>query len=205
MDMQKASIGSLLTTIIGNPLTAYHVEQVLAEKIVIPSREELERIEGVGPKTADKILALCELSGRFFVGTKAISVNNRAEAARRLAFLKYEPQEKTCLMTLDANQHVINVHEIAKGTVTSTPMHPRDVFKRAILDNAVAVILAHNHPSGNNEPSSEDYAITRTLCNAGKVLMIPMIDHIIMSKTGYTSMCAKNPELFEININNSQI
>lgn len=202
MDMQKASIERLLTTIIGNPLTASHVVQVLEAKSLIPSREELIRIVGVGPKTADKILAICELSGRFFVGTKAMEVTNHVDVARRLAFLKYEPQEKTCLMTLDAHQHVINVHEIAKGTATSTPFYPRDVFKMAILDNAVTIILAHNHPSGNNEPSSEDYAITRNLCNAGKVLMIPVVDHIIISKTGYTSMCVMNPELFEITINN---
>ena len=197
MNMQQATIGSLLTTIIGNPVTAYDVERILAENTEIPTHERLMMIRGVGPSTANKILALCELSARYMVGTKAYKVSFPADAARRLAYLKFAVKEVFCVMTLDSSNHVINVHEITVGILNNTQCHPREAFKVAILDNAASIILAHNHPSGTNEPSSEDYAITRVLCAAGKVMKIPVIDHIIVSKTGFTSMCRETPELFE--------
>ena len=101
------------------------------------------------------------------------------------------------VVTLNSANYVINVHDVTSGLVNQTPIAPREAFAKAIEDRAVSVILAHNHPSGSTEPSEQDFAITRVLCAAGKVLQIPVIDHIIVGKGGYTSMCRLDPEMFE--------
>ena len=203
-NMKTASTGSLLATIIGDPLTAYHVEKVLAESSRLPTTEELKRIKGIGQATAEKVLAVCELSARYIVGTERRSVTSPEDLLGRLAHLKYAETEHFVCVTLDATNHIINVHEITKGLVNQTPVHPREAFKLAILDNAVSVIFAHNHPSGSTEASCEDIAITRVLCSAGKILEIPVLDHMIISKAGYNSICRQQPEIFERTFNTNR-
>ena len=115
----------------------------------------------------------------------------------RLAGLKFEDREHFVVVTLNAANYVINVHDVTSGLVNQAPIHPREAFAKAIEDNAVSVVFAHNHPSGSTEASPQDYAITRALCAAGKLLQIPVIDHIIVGKGGYTSLCREDPEMFE--------
>lgn len=101
-------------------------------------------------------------------------------------------QEHFIVMLLDGAHQVIGKPiAVTKGLVNRTMVHPREVFRPAIMHNAVAVIVAHNHPSGVNEPSPEDIEITRLLIKAGKVIGIKVIDHFIVSKTGYMSMVEK--------------
>ena len=199
-NVKTMTIGALLAAIIGNAETAYSVEKFLASNTKIPSTEELMKIRGVGEATAEKILACCELSARYMVGTEAESVIDPESIARRLSFLKYEQQEHFCVVTLDSANHVINIHDVTTGLVNQCPAQPREVFRCAVLDNAVSVIVAHNHPSGSTEESREDVSVTRMLAAAGKIMKIPVIDHIIMSKTGFSSLCRKFPEMFEAGI-----
>ena len=77
---------------------------------------------------------------------------------------------------------------VSEGTLTASLVHPREVFRLAITESAAAVIVLHNHPSGNSEPSAEDIAVTQQLVNAGKLLGIPVLDHIIIAGEGYTSL-----------------
>ena len=195
--LKTASFGSLLTLILGNPATAYNVENFLASSPKIPSKEELMKIDGVGEANALKVLACCELSTRYIVGTEAKSVTSPEDVIPRLAFLKFEEQEHFVVITLDSSNHVIGVHDVTKGLVNQTQVAPREVFRHAVMDNAVSVMVAHNHPSGNTEPSQEDRNLTRTLCAAGKIMQVPVIDHIVIGRCGFTSICRENPELFE--------
>lgn len=110
---------------------------------------------------------------------------------------KWEEQEHFLAIFLDGGNHITDFEDITTGLVNKCPVHPRECFRKAIVKNAVSVIFAHNHPSGNTEPSDEDIAITRTLCAAGKILQIPVIDHIIIAKGGFTSLCRRNPDMFE--------
>lgn len=199
-NLKNASVGALLACIIGNPVTAYSVEKLLAESTDIPTKEELGRIAGVGPATAEKILACCELSARYIVATEAKSVTTPEDVLPRLAWLKYEEQEHFVVVTLDSGNHVIGVHDVTTGLVNKTPAAPREVFRNAVMDNAVSVIIAHNHPSGYSEPSEQDFAITRVLCAAGKVLQIPVLDHVVIGKAGHTSICRREPEIFQTNM-----
>ena len=114
-----------------------------------------------------------------------------------MAYLKYESQEHLVVVSLNSANYVIRVHELTTGLVNQTPVHPREAFALAIEDRAVSVIFVHNHPSGSLEPSSEDMSITRVLCASGKILQIPVLDHIIIGKTGFTSLCRCFPEIFE--------
>ena len=195
--LKTASFGSLLTLILGNPVTAYNVENFLASSPKIPSKEELMKIDGVGEANALKVLACCELSTRYIVGTEAKSVTSPEDVIPRLAFLKFEEQEHFVVITLDSSNHVIGVHDVTKGLVNQTQAAPREVFRHAVMDNAVSVMVAHNHPSGSTEPSKEDIGITRVLCAAGKIMQVPVIDHIVIGRCGFTSICRENPELFD--------
>lgn len=192
-----ATNGALFADILGDCETARHVEDFLKSRVTIPSVDELCRIRGIGRKTAEKVLACCELSARYIVGTEVTSVKDPEDVAALLAFAKYEQQEHLYIITLDSANHVIDKHQITTGLVNQTPVHPREAFKHAILDNATSVIFAHNHPSGSLEPSPEDISITRVLCAAGKILQIPVLDHIILSRAGLTSICRRDPDIFE--------
>lgn len=97
-------------------------------------------------------------------------------------------QEHVFLITLNASFRVIKIHDIFKGTVNNSVMHPRDIFREAVRDNAAAIMIAHNHPSGNLTPSLEDAKTTKDISAASKILGIQLLDHLIITKThGYFS------------------
>lgn len=177
-----------------------HISDYLAASTTLPTMEALRKIRGLGKVKATQILACLELSNRYILSARAVSVLSPEDLLSRLASLKFEEQEHFVVVTLNSANYVINVHEVTSGLVNQTPIAPREAFAKAIEDHAVAVIFAHNHPSGSTEPSSQDYAITRTLCAAGKVLQIPVIDHIIIGKGGFTSLCREDPDIFEKNL-----
>ena len=94
------------------------------------------------------------------------------------------------LICLDTQGDVVGVHEVAHGTLDLTPVHPREVFKRALANNAYGIIVAHNHPSGSIMPSDKDFETTKRLAKAGKLLGVPLLDHIIVGGGNYCSFKA---------------
>jgi DNA repair protein RadC len=97
-------------------------------------------------------------------------------------------KEQFIVITLNARQEVISVGIVTIGLVNRAIIHPREVFAKAIQDRAVSIVLCHNHPSGETLPSFEDIHLTHQLIEAGKILGIPVIDHLVISKSGYLSM-----------------
>ena len=91
------------------------------------------------------------------------------------------------LITLNAQAAVVGLHEVTRGTLTSSLVHAREVFIRAIADCAAGIIIAHNHPSGDTRPSPDDHTVTRQLMDAGKLLDIPVYDHVIIGDGRYFS------------------
>jgi len=91
-------------------------------------------------------------------------------------------QENFLAITLDGSHSVIKVHHISKGLANKTVVHPRECYYPAIKDNAVSIVFAHNHPSGQTKPSQEDLEITKRLCMAGEILGFHVLDHIIFTK-----------------------
>jgi DNA repair protein RadC len=96
------------------------------------------------------------------------------------------PNEKFVVVTLDVKHRPIGVHVITEGTLDASLVHPREVFQPAILSNAAAIICIHNHPSGDVEPSPQDRRVTDQLDQAGKILGIPMLDHLIVGVDPYS-------------------
>lgn len=90
-----------------------------------------------------------------------------------------KPKEEFVVILLNTKNSVIGINTVSIGTVNSSLVHPREVFQPALLANATSVILAHNHPSGDTNPSSEDLGVTRRLVEAGKILGIDVLDHVI--------------------------
>lgn len=99
--------------------------------------------------------------------------------------------ETAQMLALDTKNKVIGVFTISSGSLNASIIHPRDVFQRAILSNAASVILVHNHPSGDPTPSPEDIELTRKLVEAGKMLDIAVLDHVIVGEGKYVSMKEK--------------
>ena len=97
-------------------------------------------------------------------------------------------QEHFIVVTLDGSHAVINVRVVSIGLVNRTVIHPREIFYPAVEDNAVAIIVAHNHPSGNLKPSEEDIDITKMVKKAGQIMGIQLLDHLIISKNGLFSL-----------------
>lgn len=88
---------------------------------------------------------------------------------------------------VDARSKVLGYEVVSVGTISASLVHPREVFKGAILNNAAAIIIAHNHPSGDTTPSAEDREVTRRIQRAGELMGIPLLDHLVLSDKGFTS------------------
>jgi DNA repair protein RadC len=112
-------------------------------------------------------------------------IRSSADACRMLAtYLADVDREHFVVLLLDQKNHIIGIHTVSMGSLTASIVHPRETFKAAILANAAAIICGHNHPSGDPQPSQEDRAITLRLVDAGKLLGINVVDHIIIGSAG---------------------
>ncbi len=101
------------------------------------------------------------------------------------------------IMAVDAKGSVVGVHQISHGDLTSTNVHPREVFKRAFLNNAVAIVCLHNHPSGDPTPSRDDRHVTERLITSGKLLGVPVLDHVVIGAGGdHYSFAERDKGLF---------
>ena len=124
--------------------------------------------------------------GRPMVIGRELSSPKHAASAFMLT-LRDEPAEVFAILCLTTKHRVIAYHEVSRGTLDSSLVHPREVFKAALIANAAAIIVAHNHPSGDPMPSADDAAITIRLAAAGEVLGIPVLDHIVIGDGRYFS------------------
>jgi len=147
------------------------------------------QVGGVGPAKACQILAALEFARRHFQ-RGARRITKPEDAHPYVQHIADKKQEYFVCLSLSGAHEVLESRVVTVGLLTSSQVHPREVFADAIADRAAAVILAHNHPSGNLEPSPEDLALTRQLVEAGKILGIEVLDHLIVTKGGHTSLKA---------------
>lgn len=108
------------------------------------------------------------------------------------SFRDQDTEEYFNILCLNAKGLPVGIHEVSHGELSLTPVHPREVFKRALLNNASSIVLNHNHPSGNHAPSKEDKELTKRLRAAGKIIGVTVLDHIITSSNGYFSFAGNN-------------
>lgn len=151
--------------------------------------EDLLSLPGVGQKTAVKIMACFEISRRYYPQPALCDKITRPEDILPLVKdIRVKVQEHFVCITLNGAGELLGNRIITIGLLNHSLVHPREVFADAIADRAASIVCIHNHPSGSLEPSSQDIAITRQLKEAGTLIGISLIDHIIVTKTGYTSM-----------------
>ena len=159
------------------------------------SCEEFKSINGIGTAKAAQIRAVIELSHRIsnLKNSKRDLVSNPIQAAELLAGeMRFLKQEVLRVILLDVKNKVIAAPEISRGGLSSSIVHPREVFKEAIRRSSAALILVHNHPSGDPTPSADDLSITKKLVKTGKIIGIEVIDHIIIAGDKYLSFKEKN-------------
>lgn len=163
-------------------------------KIKEASIEELQEVKGIGLATA------CKLKAAFKLGEKALTKYKRygqkIESPEDVYnLLKQELADKKKehfkILSLTSRNRLIGVDNVSTGTLDSNLAHPREIFRPAIQNTAASIILVHNHPSEDPEPSEDDLSITKRLVEAGKILGIEVVDHIIVTNNGFLSFKEK--------------
>lgn len=170
-------------------LTEYRSLSHLSSRTI----QELTKFHGMGKTKAISIMAAFELGKRSLARIDVkIKIHSPEDVVRR-----YQPQlrdlkhEQFLVLLLDSANHLLRDVEVSRGILNSSLSHPREVFRQAIVEPAASVILLHNHPSGNPEPSSDDLQITKQIVEAGKIVGIPVHDHIIVAGNSFTSFAER--------------
>lgn len=128
-----------------------------------------------------KLQVVKETGGRYDLDDKKIKGPSDVENALYEIFrLDQEPEEVMVMLTLNNKNMITGAFEVSRGSLSSAIVHPREIYKRALLMNSARIIIAHNHPSGNPTPSKEDDNVTERLSDAGRLLGIELLDHLIV-------------------------
>ncbi len=159
--------------------------------------QQLKKISGLGPAKACEIVACFELGKRLLKDKKATMVLSPKDIWEELKDLRDHKKEHFVVFYLDTRNQEIQREIISVGSLNASLVHPREVFEPAVRNLAAQIIVSHNHPSGNPEPSKEDLEITRKLVESGRILGIEVIDHIVVSEESYYSLASKEPTLFK--------
>jgi len=187
---ERLSDTELLAVLLHTGIAHKPVTQ-LAEEIIrhIDTRKmesieaALKTVSGIGQAKRASILAAFEL-GRRYYGVGAEKVTGASDVVPFLRHYSVRKQEQFICVSLNGAHEISAIRVVSVGTLTHTLVHPREVFADPLADRAAAVIFAHNHPSGRLEPSYEDLNLTQRLCQAGKLLGIAVLDHIIFAPNG---------------------
>lgn len=192
---ESLSDRELVAAIIGSGMKGKDVFEVAGD--VVRTLEPLHElkfsvlagIRGMGAAKASQVMASFELARRYLPPPeKRIKIAGPGDVLPLVKFLEGKRQEHFVVITLNGANEVIETRIVTVGLLNHSLVHPREVFADAITDRAAAVICVHNHPSGTLEPSSQDLAITRQLVEAGDLLGIRVLDHLIVTGDGFVSL-----------------
>ncbi|HZK29319.1 MAG TPA: DNA repair protein RadC [Clostridia bacterium] len=155
------------------------------------SPEELREVPGIGPVKSVRILAAIELGQRAAADRQAeirASASGPDDVIHHVeANMRYLPREEFHVLLLDTRNRIIKSVQISQGGLASAVIHPRDIFREAVKANAASIILVHNHPSGDSSPSNADIESTRRFSDLGKMMGIPVLDHVIVGAESSSS------------------
>lgn len=154
--------------------------------------DDLRNYPGLGPAKACEIVACFELGKRVLKDKKAQIYLEPKEVWKELKDIRNYKKEHFVIFYLDSRNQEIKREIISVGSLNANLVHPREVFEPAVRNLVAQVILAHNHPSGDPEPSEDDLEITKRLVEAGKILGIEVVDHVIVVNNGFLSFKEKN-------------
>ena len=138
----------------------------------------------MGKRIVKYRLELVKESSKVYEVNKISTPSDVRDYIEEIFRLSNQAEEVMVMLVLDTKNNVLGAFEVSRGSLNASIVHPREVFKRALLLNGASIILGHNHPSGDATPSREDIAITRRLVEGGKILGIEILDHIIIGDNG---------------------
>jgi len=159
------------------------------------SEVDLTAIEGIGPAQAARVKAALEIGRRLMAETPEDRWQVRApsDAAQMLMpMLSHQTREHLVVLVMDTRNRIVHQETLYIGTLNTSLCRPAEVFAVAMQHNAAGIVVAHNHPSGDPNPSPEDIALTRRLVDAGKVLEIAVLDHLVIGHNKYVSLRERN-------------
>jgi len=195
LNPESCSLVELLAAIIGGPRQLEVAEALLDQfgdvrSLINAHHEELAGVRGIGSITAAKIKAALALSQRLLEPAMSRpTIQNPKDAADIVQpLIGHREQEYLLVVLLNTRNQVIEVAEIYHGSVNSSQVRIAEVFKPAIRRNAPAIILGHNHPSGDPSPSPDDIAITRAIAEAGNLMDIALLDHLVIGHGRFVSL-----------------
>jgi DNA repair protein RadC len=171
------------------------------QNILEASLDDLMKIRGIGFAKACQLIASFELSKRLLKENiefekERVKKNAITKPEEIVKYIKTEiedySKEHFFVVSFDVRNRIIGIDKTSKGTLSASLVHPRETFESAIRRHAAQIIVAHNHPSGDAEPSEDDIRITKRLYEAGKIMGIELLDHIVITKDGYCSLKDKN-------------
>ena len=188
-----ASLQELITAIVGDPETASVILSKYPTILEMAGAhaQELQELPGIGQATATRFKAAFELGRRLSVATPKdrIVVRSPADAANRLiSEMGMLEQEELRVILLDTRNNLIATQTVYKGSLNASIIRTAEVFREAIRRNAAAIIVAHNHPSGDPNPSPDDVSVTRCIISAGELLDIEVLDHLIIGQQRFVSL-----------------
>lgn len=153
--------------------------------------DELTRVKGIGKAKAAEIVAAIELGRRLYQESRSNRVTVKGPedvAAYAMPVLRHEQRENFCIVLMNIKNQILSMPIISVGSLTSSIVHPREVFKAAVQGTAASIILVHNHPSGDPTPSREDISVTQRLVKVGQLMDIPVLDHVVIGDERYVSL-----------------
>lgn len=162
-------------------------------RLVTMSRYDFMQYDGINQVIAHRLEAIMS----FFLKASKMNIpepkaiNSPRDVAHYFDFLKYEQQEHFVVAFLNTKNHVLSRKTIFKGSLNASIVHPREIFKEAVLQSSASIIACHNHPSGDPTPSSEDITLTERLEKAGKLIGIELLDHVIIGNPKHISLKEK--------------
>lgn len=163
--------------------------------VLYAPNDELQKIKGIGPANIFGLKLFQAISKRLSrerIPSK-ININSPEAVVEYLQkSIGLEKKEHFITLLLDARNNLIKISNISVGSLNANIVHPREVFKEAIQASAAHIIIAHNHPSGEPDPSPEDVALTRRLIDAAKIIDIEILDHIIVTENSFSSLKREN-------------
>lgn len=162
--------------------------------LLTSTREDFMKLKGIGDAKASQLMAVVEISNRFrsYRSGEQYRVCSPKDAAQYvMEEMRGLNQEILKVIMLDTKNKVIYEKNVSMGSINSSIVHPREVFKEAILKNSASIIIFHNHPSGDPSPSNEDINVTRRIKESGKILGIELLDHIIIGDGCFLSLKEK--------------
>lgn len=189
----------LLSLILGTGIKGKNVLELsesilklLAKQSYRCSYEDLQHTAGLGEAKISAILASLELGKRIYTKKQARLLLSPKNVWNEMKEIRSQKKEYFVVFFLDVRNQIIRQETVSIGSLNASLVHPREVFEPAIKYLAAQILIAHNHPSGDPSPSPEDLEITKRLCEAGKILGIEIIDHVIVATTKFLSLKSKN-------------